>query len=287
MRNQGFDRRKLDHERNHPNFDRRNHDLQRKNPDLNKRNKGPSRMQHDKERRKFDEVLRKPTFSKSKVPNSRRTPPVDYKERRKEKYDSSRSNTLRRRISNTHNSNTDISGLDLSFWVDDVDLSTTAKPDYRQRWQNLSKEYESNSDDSQDSVQERVSVIEDIAEDDIDEEGEIEETVEKQENPNPMFSDWGDSMWDEIRDDWDNEDDFNEDMFRDVSARYLNAWADVARIGTTARKKHEGATNDNHNEDDEMKTNPGVSDLESMNDQRMAPSKVIRSRRPIQRTRII
>merc|ERR1712029_938960 len=229
-------------------------------PELNKRNQGPSRMQHDKERRKFDEVLRKPTFSKSKVPSVRRTPPVDYKERRKEKYDSSRSNTLRRRISNTHNSNTDISGLDLSFWVDDVDLSTTAKPDYRQRWQNLSKEYESNSDDSQDSVQERVSVIEDIAEDDIDEEGEIEETVEKQENPNLMFGDWGDSMWDEIRDDWDNEDDFNEDMFRDVSARYLNAWADVARIGTTARHKQEGANNDNAT-DDEMETEPGVSNL--------------------------
>jgi len=287
MRNQGFDRRKLDHERNKPNFDRRNHELQRKKPDLNIRNQGPSRIQHDKERRKFDEVLRKPTFTKSKVPNRRRNPPVDYKERRKEKYDSSRSNTLRRRISNTHNSNTDISGLDLSFWVDDVDLSTTAKPDYRQRWQNLSKEYESNSDDdAPDSVQERVSVIDDIAEDDIDE-GEIEETVQKQESPNLMFSDWGDSMWDEIRDDWDNEDDFSEDMFRDVSARYLNAWADVARIGTTARHKQEGATNENHNEDGEMKTNPGVSDLDSMNDQRMAPSKVIRSRRPIQRTRII
>merc|ERR1719434_317119 len=123
-------------------------------------------MQQNKERRKFDEVLRKPTFSKSKVPNSRRTPPVDYKERRKKKYDSSRSNTLRRRISNTHNSNTDISGLDLSFWVDDVDLSTTAKPDYRKRWQNLSKEYENNnSDTSPASVQERVIVEEDVADD--------------------------------------------------------------------------------------------------------------------------
>ena len=67
MRNQGFDRRKLDHERNHPNFDRRNHDLQRQKPDINTRNQGQTRMQQNKERRKFDEVLRKPTFTKSKV----------------------------------------------------------------------------------------------------------------------------------------------------------------------------------------------------------------------------
>ena len=55
IRNQGFDRRKLDHDRKYKDFDdRRNYDLHRRKQDFNQRNHDlNNKMQPDKERRKF------------------------------------------------------------------------------------------------------------------------------------------------------------------------------------------------------------------------------------------
>merc|ERR1712223_406073 len=52
----------------------------------------------------------------------------------------------------------------------------------------------------------------------------------------PVFSDWGDSMWAEIHQDWDDTD---EESVANMTARYLHAWADVSRIGTVSRHDNE------------------------------------------------
>ena len=101
-----------------------------------------------------------------------------------------------------------IDGLPVDFWVDEVDVkSSTSRPDYRTRWRNLTREHE-------DKIKERKDVKAEVLE---------------EKKISPVFSDWGDTFWDEIHDDWGEED---EDKFADLSARYLHAWADVARIGT-------------------------------------------------------
>ena len=40
-------------------------------------------------------------------------------------------------------------------------------------------------------------------------------------------------MWAEIQEDWEDSD---EQTVTDLTARYLNAWADVSRIGTLPRQ---------------------------------------------------
>ena len=115
-----------------------------------------------------------------------------------------------------------IDGLSVDFWVDEVDLkSSTSRPDYRTRWRNLTREH--------DKIKERNELKERVdAKDRID----VKDEVLEEKKISPVFNDWGDTFWDEIHDDWGEED---EDKFADLSARYLNAWADVARIGTRPR----------------------------------------------------
>lgn len=99
-------------------------------------------------------------------------------------------------------------GLELDYWEDSTSLSTSPKPDYKRRWQNLTSDYipknQSQSSSRSDSL----------------------------DSLSPVFSDWGDSMWAEIHQDWDDTD---EETVSDMTARYLHAWADVSRIGTVPR----------------------------------------------------
>ena len=91
----------------------------------------------------------------------------------------------------------DFDGLDLSFWEDET-LGTIRKPDYRHRWQNLSREY---NDSSNDVASDRLDVTESI--------------TSNLEAISPVFSDLGDTLWDEINKDWNND-----ERFSDLSARY-------------------------------------------------------------------
>ena len=198
----------------------------------------------------------------------------------------------------------DIDGLDLSFWVDEADLSTTAKPDYRRRWRNLTQQYE-----EAETPEKTLSTIDRV---DIDMLNEKEEVIEEaasvtKSQKNPSFHDWGDSLWDEIQEDWgEDEAGDNEDKFSDLSARYLNAWADVARIGTAAaRKSVNKKTNiipaKTQTEDilsSKVKPAPMPSakmlNIKQSGDtaaprpppQRRLPSQYINRRRPIKRTRL-
>ena len=213
------------------------------------------------EKKPFREVLKNKIEKKYQSdPPSNRKPmnvekrePVKYKERRRlqRKPEASiRKNLdnslLRKRVSPPRSggrrsddkelvwrSKEDIDGLDLSFWVDEADQSTTAKPDYRRRWRNLTQEYE-----EAEATKKSPSIIDRVDIDPLDEREEVieeEESVTKSQK-RPLFHDWGDSLWDEIQEDW-GEDDLGETKFSDLSARYLNAWADVARIGTAAARK--------------------------------------------------
>ena len=100
-------------------------------------------------------------------------------------------------------------GLELDYWEDESSLATSPKPDYKRCWQNLTSDYipknQSQSDRRSDSL----------------------------DSLSPVFSDWGDSMWAEIHQDWDDND---EETVSDMTARYLHAWADVSRIGTVPRQ---------------------------------------------------
>ena len=199
----------------------------------------------------------------------------------------------------------DIDGLDLSFWVDEADLSTTAKPDYRRRWRNLTQQYE-----EEETSEETLSTIDRV---DIDMLNEKEEVIEEagavtKSQKKPLFHDWGDSLWDEIQEDW-GEDDAgdNEDKFSDLSARYLNAWADVARIGTAAARKSVNMKTNNMSEKSQSEDilisavkpapKPSGKKLKIMQSgdiaarpprppQRRPPSQYINRRRPIKRTRL-
>lgn len=97
-------------------------------------------------------------------------------------------------------------GLELDFWEDEASEATSPKPDYRRRWQNLTSDY----------IPKNQSAI-------------ISDRSDSLDSLSPVFSDWGESMWAEIHQDWDDTDD---ESMADMTARYLHAWADVSRIGT-------------------------------------------------------
>jgi len=176
----------------------------------------------DKKPRKSNETQRKINRRKSPIPfkeritkheikNSDQAPASSNinKDRYKDKITKS-----------TINRKDDFDGLDLSFWEDDDDsmsMSTTRKPDYRHRWQNLSRVY---NDSNENVASDRLDVT------------EYRDTDNLEAFSSPVFSNLGDALWDEINDDWNND-----ERVRDLSARYLTAWADVARIGTTPKEK--------------------------------------------------
>ena len=97
-------------------------------------------------------------------------------------------------------------GLELDFWEDEASEATSPKPDYRRRWQNLTSDYIPKNQSA--TISDRSDSLDSLS---------------------PVFSDWGESMWAEIHQDWDDEDD---ESVADMTARYLHAWADVSRIGT-------------------------------------------------------
>ena len=101
-------------------------------------------------------------------------------------------------------------GLELDFWEDETTLTTSPKPDYRRRWQNLTSDYipKNQSVTATDTISDRLDSL------------------------SPVFSDWGSTMWAEIQEDWEDSD---QQSVTDLTARYLNAWADVSRIGTLPR----------------------------------------------------
>ena len=237
--------------------------------------------------------------------------PVKYKERRRlqkqqEAPSKNLDDSLRKRVSPPRTggrrsdddlvwrSKEDIDGLDLSFWVDGADRSTTAKPDYRRRWRNLTKEYEeaNNNQSKPPSSVDRIDLVTLREEEDDKEKSDLKSK--------PMFHDWGDSLWDEIQEDWGEDTREDEDKFSDLSARYLTAWADVARIGTAAARKSSSQAS---NKSTERSDTPGPArtpsskmlSLKQKNNivapppppRRRPPSQNINfRRRPIQRTRL-
>ena len=97
-------------------------------------------------------------------------------------------------------------GLELDFWEEEASEATSPKPDYRRRWQNLTSDYIPKNQTA--TISDRSDSLDSLS---------------------PVFSDWGESMWAEIHQDWDDADD---ESVADMTARYLHAWADVSRIGT-------------------------------------------------------
>ena len=290
------------------------------------------RQQEVTGRKPFKEVLNnkieqeyepdQPSNSRKPLKVDKKREPVKYKERRRlhRKLDvpirkNLNNSLLRKRVSPPRaggqrsedkdlvwRSKEDIDGLDLSFWVDEADLSTTAKPDYRRRWRNLTQQYE-----EEEASEKPLSTIDRVDIDMLNEKEEAAAVTKSQKKP--LFHDWGDSLWDEIQEDW-GEDDAgdNEDKFSDLSARYLNAWADVARIGTAAARKSVNKKTNNmpaitQTEDilsSGVKPSPKPSakmlnimqngDIEAKRPprppQRRPPSQHINRRRPIKRTRL-
>ena len=100
-------------------------------------------------------------------------------------------------------------GLELDFWEDEASEATSPKPDYRRRWQNLTSDYIPKNQSA--TISDRSDSLDSLS---------------------PVFSDWGSTMWAEIQEDWEDSD---EQSVTDLTARYLNAWADVSRIGTVPR----------------------------------------------------
>jgi len=103
-------------------------------------------------------------------------------------------------------------GLELDFWEDETSLTTSPKPDYKRRWQNLTSDYIPKNQSATDTISDRLDSL------------------------SPVFSDWGSTMWAEIQEDWEDSD---EQSATDLTARYLNAWADVSRIGTLPRPRQD------------------------------------------------
>ena len=99
-------------------------------------------------------------------------------------------------------------GLELDYWEDETSLTTSPKPDYKRRWQNLTSDYIPKNQTATATISDRLDSL------------------------SPVFSDWGSTMWAEIQQDWEDSD---EQTVTDLTARYLNAWADVSRIGTLPR----------------------------------------------------
>ena len=311
---------------------REHHQASDRRPEAGQRRRGHGVRVSEK--KPFREVLKKKIEKKYEPdPPSNRKPmnvekrePVKYKERRRlqRKPEASiRKNLdnslLRKRVSPSRSggrrsddkelvwrSKEDIDGLDLSFWVDEADQSTTAKPDYRRRWRNLTQEYE-----EAETIKKAPSTIDRVDIDPLDERDEVIEEAEAvtKSQERPLFHDWGDSLWDEIQEDW-GEDDLGETKFSDLSARYLNAWADVARIGTAAARKNaikdtsnikipaiKSQTGSGTGESQSRRVKPVPSPSAKMLNvkqsdnvvappRRHPPSQYINRRRPIKRTRL-
>ena len=199
-----------------------------------------------------------------------RRPPVSYKERRRGpgRARATLDSALRRRTSQpaggrrSDEGGEKIDGLDLSFWVEDVDLETSSpKPDYRDRWRNLTRGGGSNSSSSSavgdsrsgnnSNNRARVSLKKlsnssavggrRSDSDSSNSRTRVGESLKQHSSEQvTVFGDWGDTLWEEVEQEWGeaggwhhNQD--QEDRLASLSARYLHAWADVARIGARAK----------------------------------------------------
>ena len=154
-----------------------------------------------------------------------------------------------------------IDGLDLSFWVEDADLETSSpKPDYRDRWRNLTRGGGnssssssgvggSGSDNNSKNNRARVplkklinsSAVGDRRSDSNNSRTRVGESLKQHSSEQvTVFGDWGDTLWEEVEQDWGEAGGWHqhqdlEDSLASLSARYLHAWADVARIGARAK----------------------------------------------------
>ena len=157
-----------------------------------------------------------------------------------------------------------IDGLDLSFWVEDADLETSSpKPDYRDRWRNLTRGGGnsssssssssgvggSGSDNNSNNNRARVplkklsnsSAVGDRRSDSNNSRTRVGESLKQHSSEQvTVFGDWGDTLWEEVEQDWGEAGGWHqhqdlEDSLASLSARYLHAWADVARIGARAK----------------------------------------------------
>ena len=196
-----------------------------------------------------------------------RRPPVSYKERRRgqqQRLDSA----LRRRTSQpaggrrSDEGGEKIDGLDLSFWVEDVDLETSSpKPDYRDRWRNLTRGGGSNSNSNSSSavgdsrrkdnngtkVREPLKKLSNSSgvggrrsDSNSNSRTRVGESLKQHSSEQvTVFGDWGDTLWEEVEQEWGEAGGWHhqdqEDRLASLSARYLHAWADVARIGARAK----------------------------------------------------
>ena len=165
-----------------------------------------------------------------------------------------------------------IDGLDLSFWVEDADLETSSpKPDYRDRWRNLTRGGGnsssssgvggSGSDNNGNNNRARVplkklsnssavgdrrsdsnsSAVGGRRSDSNNSRTRVGESLKQHSSEQvTVFGDWGDTLWEEVEQDWGEAGGWHqhqdlEDSLASLSARYLHAWADVARIGARAK----------------------------------------------------
>ena len=200
----------------------------------------------------------------------RRQGPEDYKFRRR--------SSLKYAENRNRNSDVEkkIDGLPVDFWLDEAIGGTTSKPDYKNRWRNLTRDHE-----SMNKKLDRIDVIEENNDDITD------DPVTGDRKISPVFNDWGDTFWDEIHDDWGEED---EDKFADLSARYLNAWADVARIGSKKKNSQQSSIPDNIKPDpSDFETKVDLLENEAPSDnetKRINRSQIKNRRRPIQTSRL-
>ena len=145
-------------------------------------------------------------------------------------------------------------GLEMDFWEEEVETAT--KPDYRRRWKDLNNSYEdeANNDDTNSEIftEEAIGSRKYLEEED--------ESSQEKQTKNSVSSTigWGEKMWQEIDDDWSNEDgekwkkykvrkrkkekpddssstdenggDDESIPIQDDGARYLSAWADAGEI---------------------------------------------------------
>ena len=227
---------------------------------LNKDRDGGGRRHSKTQRRKEEET-------------GDRRPPVSYKERRQQRPGRARAtldSALRRRTSQpaggrrSDEGGEKIDGLDLSFWVEDVDLETSSpKPDYRDRWRNLTRGGGNNSNSNSSSavrdsrrkdnngtkVRDPLKKLSNSSgvggrrsdSDSSNSRTRVGESLKQHSTEQvTVFGDWGDTLWEEVEQEWGeaggwHQDQDQEDRLASLSARYLHAWADVARIGARAK----------------------------------------------------
>eukprot|EP00090_Calanus_glacialis_P004299 TRINITY_DN13182_c0_g1_i1.p1 TRINITY_DN13182_c0_g1~~TRINITY_DN13182_c0_g1_i1.p1 ORF type:complete len:398 (-),score=150.54 TRINITY_DN13182_c0_g1_i1:93-1286(-) len=140
-------------------------------------------------------------------------------------------------------------GLEMDFWEEEVETAT--KPDYRRRWKDLNNSYE--DEENNDDVTDSEMLTEEAIGSRRFFEEENENSQEKQmTNSVSSTIGWGEKMWQEIEDDWNNDgekekkykvrkrkkekpDDENVSDVESIpilddGARYLSAWADAGEI---------------------------------------------------------